>query len=69
MVSQDIATTVGAGLSGLSISQLASFRREMVTPKIRRRDQANATMTSSDFRYTVGKDGSIYAICMTVGAQ
>jgi len=28
--------------------------------------QANAKVTTGDFRYTVGKDGSIYAICMTV---
>ncbi|GEM_PF-343972 len=28
--------------------------------------QANATFTTSDFRYTVGSDGYLYAYCMTV---
>ncbi len=28
--------------------------------------QANATFTASDFRYTVGADGYLYAYCMTV---
>jgi alpha-L-fucosidase len=31
--------------------------------------QAKAKVTSSDFRYTAGRDGSIYAICMTVPAN
>jgi alpha-L-fucosidase len=30
--------------------------------------QARAQVTTSDFRYTVGRDGSIYATCMTVPA-
>ncbi len=30
--------------------------------------QANATFTTSDFRYTVGADGFLYAYCMTVPA-
>ncbi|MGN6724337.1 MAG: alpha-L-fucosidase, partial [Tepidisphaeraceae bacterium] len=30
------------------------------------RAQADAELTTSDFRYTVGKDGAIYAICMAV---
>ena len=33
------------------------------------RDQADYRFAASDFRFTVGKDGNLYAYCMTVPAD
>ena len=47
--------------------KLGEGTRRLPTGALTRR-QADYAFTNEDFRFTVGKDGSLYAYCMTVPA-